>query len=218
MKFLRNHRASFFTALAVVTAASWIRSHIVQDVVGAGDSVSGAVGCAVSRGQILICLNRGVKSAPDTIHRRLPVYHRAFPATSFNVEKLPDYWHRPLSTRPRGDILYTDLVNLHPIRASSDATIFERMGFGVRTAGLSRKSGGPSTLILIPFWTPFAVLVFLAIGFPGNRRRLLRHRGRVRGGQCSNCAYDLRATPGSCPECGSGAAAHDAGTAVPPPR
>jgi 4-amino-4-deoxy-L-arabinose transferase-like glycosyltransferase len=54
-----------------------------------------------------------------------------------------------------------------------------------------------------PFW-PFVVLtgflpaVWAVALLPGH----LRERRRKRAGLCPSCGYDLRATPGRCPECG----------------
>ena len=61
----------------------------------------------------------------------------------------------------------------------------------------------------VPWWSACAALALL----PACRLicraavaadRILGERRRAREGLCPTCAYDLRATPGRCPECGSG--------------
>jgi hypothetical protein len=54
---------------------------------------------------------------------------------------------------------------------------------------------------VIPFWLP--ALAASALPAVWVRRRL-RQRRRTRRGLCSACGYDLRASPGRCPECGGG--------------
>jgi hypothetical protein len=57
----------------------------------------------------------------------------------------------------------------------------------------------PNRAWTIPFW-PFLALA----GFPILRRgvAIIRHRRRLGQNRCPTCAYDLRGTPGHCPECG----------------
>jgi hypothetical protein len=57
----------------------------------------------------------------------------------------------------------------------------------------------PNWDITVPHWFP-ALLLSLA---PARRlARRCRLRRRARRGQCLACGYDLRASPGRCPECG----------------
>jgi hypothetical protein len=66
--------------------------------------------------------------------------------------------------------------------------------------------------VLVPHWLP-TILFALAPTYwlLGPRRR---ERRRRRLGLCLNCGYDLRATPGRCPECGRGAAIATNGSAI----
>jgi hypothetical protein len=45
-------------------------------------------------------------------------------------------------------------------------------------------------LVAMPFWLPAQI-------------RAQRREKRERLGKCGQCGYDLRATPGRCPECGT---------------
>jgi hypothetical protein len=52
-----------------------------------------------------------------------------------------------------------------------------------------------------PLWLPAAA--FAAPPALWVLRRLVRRLRRPRAGHCAHCGYDLRATPGRCPECGT---------------
>jgi hypothetical protein len=55
----------------------------------------------------------------------------------------------------------------------------------------------------IPFWAIAAVTVLPWGGWSVRRYRAHKAERRRRAGLCPSCAYDLRATPGQCPECGA---------------
>ena len=58
---------------------------------------------------------------------------------------------------------------------------------------------------------PYYFLALLTGLLPAaEARRRLRHRRRAKLRLCQRCGYDLRATPGRCPECGAVAAAREA--------
>jgi hypothetical protein len=59
----------------------------------------------------------------------------------------------------------------------------------------------------VPFW--FLLLLTCALPAAWLFRRV-RHRPRGNGLVCPTCGYDLRATPGRCPECGTVAPAPSA--------
>jgi hypothetical protein len=78
---------------------------------------------------------------------------------------------------------------------------FGVMGFAAWwRPGSGRVLPGTRGVVMAPYWSLALLLAggpLLALGL----RRAKRKR-RVAAGLCPSCRYDLRATPGRCPECG----------------
>lgn len=75
---------------------------------------------------------------------------------------------------------------------------------GPRVMFTGRRSSATVTMLFrgvgVPLWFPAAVF---AAGPLASLVRHRRRRRRVAEGRCAGCGYDLRATPGRCPECGT---------------
>lgn len=89
------------------------------------------------------------------------------------------------------------------------------VGIGLESGSrrINSPALGPSTfaplvvayqIVAVPYAVPalvFGAIALLPLVRRSSRRQLLRDR--VRRGLCPTCGYDLRGTPGHCPECGN---------------
>jgi hypothetical protein len=92
------------------------------------------------------------------------------------------------------------IPRLHPFGNSTLSYLRDDSGTGLGNAAPREPARPAVTLfVAIPHWC----LVIAAAALPLIRTiRTLRRQTRRLSGRCARCGYDLRASPGMCPECG----------------
>lgn len=71
----------------------------------------------------------------------------------------------------------------------------------------------PLLILWFPLWAVALVTAILPSWWSMRAAIRFRRRRRILAGLCVKCGYDLRATPGKCPECGAEPQANRKGTA-----
>jgi hypothetical protein len=180
----------------VAACVLWVRSYLVADlldwhVVRQGGEVQGRE--VSDRRSYQLMSGRGSIAATVTTHldaiNELDPSDRAPGGTSFSRRRITPA-RRPGPAR-RGPV-------------------WKRLGFYYATWWMPYRDNQDAPFglggrgVVAPYWS----VVLLAGIVPAGRGLLIwrRRRRRPRAGYCPNCGYDLRASPGRCPECGKAAA------------
>jgi hypothetical protein len=170
--------------LCVAVAVLWVRSH------SAGDKVSYGWTALPETRQVTLLgyTNRGMLFLSRYDVR-------------FSGPIPPGFWGDPAGR------LRWEQYRPYPPSAPADRYL---LGFRATDASRSTALSDPPgvarverwRIVAVPLWVPL-----LALGiWPAARLWLWRRRRgarRLAKGLCPSCAYDLRATPGRCPECGA---------------
>jgi hypothetical protein len=184
---LLNLLTALSLLLCVTTCVLWVRSYFVFDALG------GCVGETPTSATCVQALsNRGAISL-----RRfdLTLTGAAAPPPGYRLRDGLQFDVGQKQRWTRGD----------PFRWGQDRFRY-LLGFGRHDGTYFRRPLQNVTMverdrgITLPHWLPMLIAAGAPALWCGRSRR---RRARRRAGLCKACGYDLRATPGRCPECGA---------------
>ena len=145
--------------------------------------------------------NLSVNAAPP---RRIPLF-----ASETHIDVV-DLWHQSLAAhdpvmRSIGLLEWAGIALRFDSTGDGSLPTLDGKPLPPQVFGLSIPAAR-ITQVMVPHWL---ILVLALVAFGESSRRLWRGRRSVRwanAGRCGGCGYDLRATPGRCPECGKAGA------------
>jgi hypothetical protein len=180
--YILNGLAVLSVVLCLATAVLWVRSQRIHDMWAWSNSGYVQLHSVESE----VELYWGIANPGDRPLRG---------SVSFIWEGLHEFWsgiHRP--------------VTQFPAYAVDPSMTVHWDFWGFRCAEDDPQKVNRGTLyhrLAIPYWSILAVEGCVALACTGAVRRLRRARRLESVGLCRKCAYDLRATPDRCPECGT---------------
>jgi hypothetical protein len=112
-------------------------------------------------------------------------------------------WDAHSSGKPFGQARFAGLGNVVTMPYTANGVGVMTLNRSLRRFGpflFGTGTGGDDVAVVVPHWAPAALTLALPAAWYIRRRRV--HRSSMQG-RCPKCAYDLRATPERCPECGA---------------
>ena len=185
---LLNFLTALSLLLCVAAAALWIRSFWVADLL--------TDFFYRPRGDHLLRVWPLVRSERGGVSFRVKTSHCAGPAMPYPSD-------RRQADPARRYPVFQPLPANYPAGVPGRVRHWRREGAGFQFAHIDYE-GDTDTNVTMPHAT--WLVLFLVV--PAARlRRLMSDRAAARAGLalCPACGYDLRATPGRCPECGTAA-------------
>jgi hypothetical protein len=192
---LLNLLAVLSALLCVAVCVVWVRSYFVGEAVIWGGVRPAGPGAGVVRWSVNVWSAQGGVGVFWDELRDSGGGGGPGPGFTWARDRMRVYPYVPIPTLRQG----------RAVRGLG-VTLFERHSAAGQvtdpTSGAAWGAGRERVMIL-PYWLPTLATGALPAWRAAARRRGRRRLGRLRRGLCPGCGYDLRATPGRCPECGA---------------
>ncbi len=194
-RWLLSALAALSLLLAAVTAIVWVRSYWIQDsLLWTDDSFQPYI---YTESRKVVCAHGGLQLWHEywewhgDLDGFIPWGHR-FEHTSSRSPVYPYFINQRVQTPPTTDIRFKGFEIVY-LNYRDSFLVTDKMG--KRPMQIVRQQS--ITLPLAVIFLPAMILAALW------KRRETKQRRRFAQGLCATCGYDLRATPGRCPECGT---------------
>jgi hypothetical protein len=195
-RFLRNFSlalAALSLLLCLAALGMWVRGFVVVDVVHRVEHHQRAA--ETGDDSVRITSGRGVVAVNVMTSREALTWPQVF------MDRSGKQHVRTVPPPDRTWVTWSH-ATMEPERLTLlRRNVWQWLGFNLHSATRRTNTGGLRTerAFRVPWWLIAAVLALPPL--LATRRRGLRRQRRAKG-LCEWCGYDLRATPGRCPECG----------------